>query len=515
MPARSHRTAPLGSAILGEPAEPIRRQRIRIQTLLTFSLIGTHLVGALIVAALINVVIPGPSVLTSDFLVITAILAPVYVVSAVVVGSVLGTRATLRRLRWALENRPPTPQEQRIALRMPWRTTLQQGALWFIGLILFTVGFGVIDPQTIPKVALTITLAGVTVCGFAYMFTDFALRPIAARALEVGTPRRPRLAGTTGRVMLAWALGSAVPVVGLLFIAVFSFIRPVTSTRLAITILAIGGLGLLTGSLLMFLTIRSTIAPIESVRAGMQRIASGDFDTAVVVYDGTELGQLQTGFNRMAEGLREREKLRDAFGRHVGREVAAAALANPGVLGGEERDVAVLFVDIVGSTALAASRPPTEVVALLNRFFAVVVEEVHAAEGFVNKFEGDAALAIFGAPVALDNAAGSALGAARRMARRLAEEVPECRAGIGVTAGRAVAGNIGAQERFEYTVIGDPVNEAARLSDLAKTVPGYVAASARTVQLAPEDERARWELGEEITLRGRSEPTRLAIPRAD
>ncbi|MBF4476647.1 adenylate/guanylate cyclase domain-containing protein, partial [Rhodococcus rhodochrous] len=96
-----------------------------------------------------------------------------------------------------------------------------------------------------------------------------------------------------------------------------------------------------------------------------------------------------------------------------------------------------------------------------------------------------------------------------------AEEVPECRAGIGVTAGRAVAGNIGAQERFEYTVIGDPVNEAARLSDLAKTVPGYVAASARTVQLAPEDERARWELGEEITLRGRSEPTRLAIPRAD
>ncbi|MEU5843899.1 adenylate/guanylate cyclase domain-containing protein [Rhodococcus sp. NPDC047139] len=515
MPTRSRHAAPLGSVLLGEPAEPIRRQRIRIQTLLTLSLIGTHLIGALIVAALINVVIPGPSVLTTDFLVVTAVLAPVYVISAVVIGSVLGTRATLRRLRWALENRPPTPQEQRVALRMPWRTTLQQGALWFVGLILFTTSFGVIDPQTIPKVALTITLAGVTVCGFAYMFTEFALRPISARALEAGTPHRPRLAGTTGRVMLAWALGSAVPVVGLIVIAVFSFIRPVTSVRLAITILAIGGLGLLTGSLLMFLTIRSTIAPIESVRAGMKRIAAGDFDTAVVVYDGTELGQLQTGFNRMAEGLRERERLRDVFGRHVGRDVAAAALANPGVLGGEERDVAVLFVDIVGSTALAASRPPTDVVALLNRFFAVVVEEVHAADGFVNKFEGDAALAIFGAPVALDNAAGYALGAARRMARRLAEEVPECRAGIGVTAGRAVAGNIGAQERFEYTVIGDPVNEAARLSDLAKTIPGYVAASARTVDLAPDDERIRWKSGEEVVLRGRTEPTLLAVPRED
>ncbi|UYP20357.1 adenylate/guanylate cyclase domain-containing protein [Rhodococcus sp. Z13] len=512
MPARSYRTAPLGSAILGEPAEPLRRQRIRIQTLLTFSLIGTHLVGALIVAALINVVIPGPSVLRSEFLVVTAILAPVYVVTAIVVGSVVGTRKALQRLRWALEDRPPTPKEQRIALRMPWRTTLQQGALWFIGLVLFTTSFGIIDPQTIPKVSLTITLAGVTVCGFAYMFTEFALRPIAARALEAGMPRRPRLAGTTGRVMLAWALGSAIPVIGLLLIAVFSFVRPVTPTRLAITILAIGGLALVTGSLLMFLTIRSSLAPIESVRAGMQRIESGDLDTAVIVYDGTELGQLQTGFNRMAEGLRERERLRDVFGKHVGREVAAAALADPGTLGGQERDVAVVFVDIVGSTTLAATRPPTEVVAMLNRFFAVVVDEVHDAGGFVNKFEGDAALAIFGAPVALDDAPGCALRAARRMAQRLAEEVPECRAGIGVTAGRAVAGNIGAQERFEYTVIGDPVNEAARLSDLAKTVPGDVVASSTAVQLASEEERARWEFGDEVVLRGRTEATRLALP---
>lgn len=515
MPARSHRTAPLGSALLGQPAEPIRIQRIRIQSLLTSSLIGTHIVGALIVAVLINVVIPGPSVLTANFLLITAILAPVYVVTAIVFGSVLGTRLTLRRLRWALENRPPTATEQRVALRMPWRTTLQQGALWFIGLILFTTAFGIVDPLTIPKVALTITLAGVTVCGFAYMFTDFALRPIAARALEAGVPHRHRFAGTTGRVMLAWALGSAVPVVGLILIAIFSFIRPVTSARLAVTILAIGGLALFTGMLLMFLTIRSTIAPIESVRAGMQRIESGQFDTAVVVYDGTELGQLQTGFNRMAEGLRERERIRDVFGKHVGRDVAAAALTNPDTLGGEERDVAVLFVDIIGSTNLAATRPPTEVVALLNRFFAVVVDEVHAAGGFVNKFEGDAALAIFGAPIELDDNAGAALRAARKMAVLLTSEVPECQAGIGVAAGRTVAGNIGALERFEYTVIGDPVNEAARLCDLSKTVPGHLVASERAVRMASDEEQAHWKAGDEVVLRGRTEPTRLALPRTE
>jgi adenylate cyclase len=512
MPARSNRTAPLGSAILGEPAEPVRRQRIRIQLLLTLSLIGTHLVGAAIVAALINVVIPGPSVLTSEFLVITAILAPVYVGVAIVLGSVLFTRGALRRLRWALENRPPTADEQRIALTMPWRITLQQGALWFVGFVFFTTCFGIVDPETIPKVALTITLAGVTVCGFAYMFTEFALRPISARALEAGTPPRRKFAGTTGRVMLAWALGSAVPVVGLIFVAVFTFVRPVTTTRLAITILVLGTVALFTGSLLMYLTVRSTIAPIESVRFGMRRIEEGRFDEAVVVYDGTELGQLQAGFNRMAEGLRERERMREVFGKHVGRDVAAAALNRAETLGGEERDVAVLFIDIIGSTGIAASRPPSEVVELLNRFFAVVVDEVHSAGGFVNKFEGDAALAIFGAPVAVDDAPGRALAAARKMAQRLEAEVPECRAGIGITAGIAVAGNIGAEERFEYTVIGDPVNEAARLSELAKTVPGHVVASRRALDATSGAERSRWTLGEEVVLRGRAEATHLAVP---
>ncbi|MFD3813349.1 adenylate/guanylate cyclase domain-containing protein [Rhodococcus sp. NPDC058639] len=512
MPARSNRTAPLGSAILGEPAEPVRRQRIRIQLLLTLSLIGTHLVGAAIVAALINVVIPGPSVLTSEFLVITAILAPVYVGVAIVLGAFLFTRGALRRLRWALENRPPTADEQRIALKMPWRITLQQGALWFVGLVLFTTCFGIVDAETIPKVALTITLAGVTVCGFAYMFTEFALRPISARALEAGTPPRRKFAGTTGRVMLAWALGTAVPVVGLIFVAVFTFVRPVTTIRLAITILVLGTVALLTGSLLMYLTVRSTIAPIESVRFGMRRIEEGRFDEAVVVYDGTELGQLQAGFNRMAEGLRERERMREVFGKHVGRDVAAAALNRAETLGGEERDVAVLFIDIIGSTGIAASRPPSEVVELLNRFFAVVVDEVHSAGGFVNKFEGDAALAIFGAPVAVDDAPGRALSAARKMAQRLEAEVPECRAGIGITAGIAVAGNIGAEERFEYTVIGDPVNEAARLSELAKTVPGHVVASRRALDATSGAERSRWTLGEKVMLRGRTEATHLAVP---
>ena len=133
------------------------------------------------------------------------------------------------------------------------------------------------------------------------------------------------------------------------------------------------------------------------------------------------------------------------------------------------RDIAVLFVDVIGSTSLAENCPPEEVVGLLNQFFEVVVEVVHDHGGFINKFEGDAALAVWGAPMAIDDIHTCSLQAARVLAapaarRRSATSGPS----IGVSGGRAVAGNVGTHERYEYTVIGDPVNEAARLTTAAK-----------------------------------------------
>jgi adenylate cyclase len=173
----------------------------------------------------------------------------------------------------------------------------------------------------------------------------------------------------------------------------------------------------------------------------------------------------------------------------------------------------VLFVDVIGSTALAATRPPTEVVDVLNRFFGVVVDVVERHGGFVNKFEGDAALAVFGAPAALDDPAGAAHAAARELAGSLAAKLCDLRAGIGVSFGAAVAGNVGAEQRYEYTVIGDPVNEAARLTELAKELPECVAASDAARAAARTDEAARWVVGGETVLRGRVRPTRLVTPR--
>jgi adenylate cyclase len=130
----------------------------------------------------------------------------------------------------------------------------------------------------------------------------------------------------------------------------------------------------------------------------------------------------------------------------------------------------------------------------------------------VNKFEGDAALAVFGAPNRLDHPEDEALAASRAIAQRIRDEVPQCEAGIGVASGQAVAGNVGAKERFEYTVIGEPVNEAARLCELAKDTRAHLLASSETVESASENERGHWTLGDTVTLRGHDEPTRLALP---
>jgi adenylate cyclase len=214
----------------------------------------------------------------------------------------------------------------------------------------------------------------------------------------------------------------------------------------------------------------------------------------------------------MAAGLAERERLRDLFGRHVGTSVAQRALADGVSLGGELRTAAALFVDVVGSTSLVRRTGPEEMVGLLNRFFAVVVETVEAEGGLVNKFEGDAALCVFGAPADLPDPAGAALRSARRICDAVAA-AGELDVGVGVACGRVWAGQVGAASRLEYTVIGDPVNEAARLTELAKDQSGRAVASAATVQAAGPEEREHWVRDGSVELRGRGEQTETWVRR--
>ncbi|MCW2650550.1 MAG: family 3 adenylate cyclase [Mycobacterium sp.] len=506
-------TPEFGSWLLGRASESQARRRVRIQVILTTFIIIANLIGVGVALLLVTVVFPVPSVFSDAPAWLTFGVAPAYIVFALIVGIIWVTRRGLKALRWAIEERAPTRDDQRNTFLAPWRLTVVQLVLWGFGTVLLTTLYGLVNPAFIPRYLFAVSFSGIVVSTSCYLFTEFALRPVAAQALEAGRPPKRFAPGIMGRIMTVWMLGSGVPLLGIVLAAVFTLsLRNMTQTQFAVAVLVLGVMALIFGFVLMWIVSWITATPVRVVRAGLKRVEEGDLDSNLVVFDGTELGELQRGFNSMVGGLRERERVRDLFGRHVGREVAAAAEQQTIELGGEIRHVAVLFVDVIGSTQLVAGRPPMEVVDLLNRFFAVIVDEVDRHRGLVNKFEGDATLAVFGAPVRLERPEDEALPAARTIARRLHEEVPECPAGLGVAAGKVVAGNVGAAERFEYTVIGDPVNEAARLSELAKYIPERVLASAVAVEAASESERAHWELDDEVVLRGREKPTRLAKP---
>ncbi|WP_051179468.1 adenylate/guanylate cyclase domain-containing protein [Nocardia concava] len=507
--------SPWGSRLLGPAEEQAWMQRLRVQTLLTVGLTVANLTGMAVATLLITFVLPGPPLLTRAMVPLNFIAAPVYSFTALAVGLWWGSVVGLRTLRWSREpDRVPTVPEQAATAALPRKLVFSQALLWLGGLLVLTPLYARVDVSFVPKLVLGIVFSAIVVCANSYLIAEFALRPITARVLEAAPSRPRRGLGLFGRTVVVWVLGTGVPVALIMSVAALALAGwQADRQRLGIAVLALGGATLVFGLLLMMLTLSAAVAPIQAVRTAMRRVEEGDLRVAVTVYDGTELGELQSGFNHMLTGLRERDKMRDLFGRHVGHDVAEVALTRDPELGGTETEAAALFIDIIGSTTMTATRPAAEVVAILNDFFTLVVDEVERCGGLINKFEGDAALAVFGAPATHSDAAGAALMAARSIRRRLAYAATEFDAGIGVAAGRVIAGNVGSHRRYEFTVIGDAVNEAARLCELAKNDEMRVLTSATTIAAAGTREQIHWRLGESVTLRGRTRPTRLARPR--
>lgn len=510
----SRRTRRIQRRLLGPPEQDLKALRVRIQLWLTVLLVGANVIGACILVALNLLIIPGggPS---RELWLVFAIAVPLYVGLAVLFGATLITRRTINRLRWVTEGQTPTSRQRRDALRLPWRITRVQFALWLGAAFLFPGLALIIQPRAALPIASGVVIAGLVTGAFAYLLTEFVLRPVAARALEDRSDDTLVVAGVRRRMVLFWLVGTGAPALGLIMAAIVALIHPedVTLTQYAWAICALAVIVMWFGLFVTLLNASAVVRPIAAVRAALELVRSGELDVHVPVDDSTELGMLQAGFNDMVAGLRERERIRDLFGRHVGEAVAAVATHSEVELGGETLEASVLMVDLIGSTGYAAQRPATEVVQMLNRFFTVIVEEVERHNGLVNKFMGDAVLAIFGAPVHLDNHATAALAAARGIITRLGDEVPEIGSGIGVATGDVVAGNVGAASRFEYTVIGDAVNSAARLTELAKTAPGRVLATRRSVEQAYPREQELWIAHGDTTLRGRPTPTELSVMR--
>jgi adenylate cyclase len=252
--------------------------------------------------------------------------------------------------------------------------------------------------------------------------------------------------------------------------------------------LLLGGVGaLLLSGLLGAALSRSLTRPIRDLVRATGRIAEGDYEAEVRVTSHDEMGTLANAFNEMTRGLALRERYRSVLNKVVSHGIAEELMKGDVELGGENREVSVLFADLRGFTPLTEGMEPQQVIALLNECMEHLSQAVDAEGGVVDKFIGDEIMAVFGAPATQADHAGRAVRAAVGMrtgiavmnAKRAGRGLPPLAVGIGIASGVAVAGNMGSTDRLNYTVLGRIVNLAARLTDLAK--PGQILVSDATM----------------------------------
>jgi class 3 adenylate cyclase len=242
---------------------------------------------------------------------------------------------------------------------------------------------------------------------------------------------------------------------------------------------------------------RSILRPIEDLEAATERIRQGRFDEHVPVTTSDEFGELSSAFNQMVDRLNERERLREAFGTYLDEEVARHLISEDFEPGGEEVEVSLVFVDVHDFTSAAAESSAAEVVARLNELFECIVPIVAGHRGHIDQFIGDAVLAVFGAPERIPQHADRAVQCAVELARTINSRRPGgFEVGVGVNTGPVVAGSIGGAGRLSFSVIGDPVNLAARVQDSTRETgdPVLITGETRaqlseTIEVEPRGER--------------------------
>jgi adenylate cyclase len=305
-----------------------------------------------------------------------------------------------------------------------------------------------------------------------HSFVEGALRPArVAIACDTGVgdalPRsRPTFANWTNLSMVATAFAFAIA--GALLAAVFDLARYGPALGVVIgCVLTVGwAIPISVGA-----SFSPSLRPIRDLAEGTERVVAGDYSRRLPVVQDDDLGALAASFNRMQAGLAERQRLQVAFGTYVDPALAARLLEQgDDVFTGERREVSVMFVDIRDFTPFAEANTAEDTVARLNALFEIVVPAVVDAGGHVNKFLGDGALAVFGAPNDLGDHADAAVNAAMLIHRLVAERFGGAlRIGIGINTGTVIAGTIGGGGKLEFTLIGDTVNVAARVEQLTKS----------------------------------------------
>ncbi len=284
-------------------------------------------------------------------------------------------------------------------------------------------------------------------------------------------------------------------------------------------LIAIGLAGLAISALAGVAVSRSVTKPVTSLVEGVGRVEKGDFSTRVQVEQVDEIGTLADAINKMTMELAEKDKIRDLLGKVVSHDVAEELLKKDVELGGELRQLTVMFVDIRDFSSRAEGKNPKEVLSFLNVVFTRMSTIIEENGGVVDKYIGDAIMALFGAPVKHDDDADRALNAAIKIQEAVgsinldleSRGMARMEVGVGINTGVTVVGNMGSMNRMNYTAIGDGVNLASRLQGLTRrdVFEAKIVVSEGTLSIAKGKYLTR-DLGM-VNIRGRTEPARVHV----
>ncbi len=373
---------------------------------------------------------------------------------------------------------------RRRMIQLPWWGALISAAGWLLGipvflLALWQVGHG-LDGRMLWHLPISFGVAGFISITHSFflveMASHWALYPVFFR--DARADQTPGVFALSIRARgLVWAVSAGICPIGSLLLLFFA--PPAGGSDPRWFAVFVGTVGIVFGLCTAAMITGLLAQPIDHLRLASKAVSEGRFDHEIPLRRADEFGLLIEEFNQMIRALRDKERLRQTFGLHVGHRAAEHILTRDPGLGGVEQEITVVFVDIRSFTQRAAASSAAETVQLLNDFLGVmvrVVEEQHG--GMVNKFLGDGFIALFGVGAGEDNHAATAVSAGRAMLVALDELNTSLTnsgrepiaIGIGIHTGPAVVGSIGSPQRMEFTAIGSTVNLASRIESLTKSL---------------------------------------------
>src|SRR5438034_5294098 len=399
------------------------------------------------------------------------------------------------------DQRPPLHeliQARRRLIHLPWFAAAICGVAWFLCIPVFVGALfqaqHPLDPRLLWHLPISFCVSGFIAVTHSFFLVELAshwgLFPVFFR--DARADRTPNIftLSLRGRGIM-WAVSASICPIASLLLLIFAPRSPAINAGWFAVF--VGGIGIAFGIFTALMMSWLVAKPIDQLRAAADAVSHGDLDMDLGPAGAgraDEFGRLLSEFDHMVRELRDKEKLRQTFGLHVGKRAAERILARDPGLSGVEEEITVMFVDMRSWTARASVSAPADVVEVMNDFFRVtvrVVEEEH--RGMVNKYLGDGFMAIFGAGDSGSNHADDAVAAGREIlaaVKKLNEDLAAkgrapIQIGIGIHCGPAIVGSIGSPQRLEFTAIGNTVNIASRVEGLTKATgkPLLVTAAVR------------------------------------